>query len=71
MIVFEEVIRKDGVRLIKTYSDRGVKIKQAETGNIYDEAIDLVTSTYIYIETDIPIEKDEESEEIKNEESMD
>ncbi len=52
--------RKDGVKLYRTYSDKNYKIKQIETGNIYDEAIDIEDSNYTYEETNIPIEEEEE-----------
>lgn len=48
--------RKDGVNLYRTYSDEGCRIKQIETGNIYDEAIDVEDAPYTYEETDIKIE---------------
>lgn len=48
--------RKDGVNLYRTYSDEGYHIKQIETGNIYDEAIDVEDAPYTYEETDIKIE---------------
>ena len=37
-----------------TYSNKGVKIKQIETGIIYDEAVDTLPCRYTYEETDIP-----------------
>lgn len=52
--------RKDGVNLYKTYSDAGFYIKQIETGNIYDEAIDIETSNYTYEETNEKIEAETE-----------
>ena len=48
MIITE--IRTDG--LIRTYSDLGKKIQKIGTDEIYDEAIDLATSGYTYVETD-------------------
>jgi len=47
--------------LIKTYSDKGMMIQQEQTGNVYSEAIDVDYAGYTYVETDIPIETDEES----------
>lgn len=55
--------REDGVKLYKTYSSDALKIKQNETGNIYDEAIDVEDSTYTYTETEEPIEENTEVEE--------
>lgn len=59
MIITET--RADG--LIRTYSDLGKKIQKIGTDEIYDEAIDLATSGYIYVETD-------ESNEISAEEAI-
>lgn len=57
MIVKEFYLtRKDGVNLYKTYSDKKLKILQVETGNIYDEAIDVESSKYTYEETTEKIE---------------
>lgn len=50
--------RKDGIHLFRTYSDKGYMIRQKETGNIYQEAIDVGSSNYTYEETDIPIEEE-------------
>ena len=52
--------RADGVNLYRTYSDNGMYIRQDQTGNEYDEAIDIETAPYTYTETDKPIPKDEE-----------
>ena len=49
--------RSDGVNLYKTYSDKGYLIKQVETNEIYEEAIDIENAPYTYEETDIPIEE--------------
>lgn len=46
-------------QFIKYYSDRGVKLKQVETGIFYDEAIDLIPCQYTYEETAIPVERDD------------
>ena len=56
---------QDGTRLIKTYSDKNFKIRQIETGDIYDEAIDI-EGRFTYEETDIPLEEPEE-EDVPNE----
>ena len=53
--------RTDG--LIRTYSDLGKKIQKVGTDEIYDEAVDLATSGYTYVETD-------ESNEISAEETI-
>ena len=55
--------RKDGVNLYRTYSDEGYRIKQVETSNVYDEAIDVEDAPYTYEETDMPIEEENATEE--------
>lgn len=55
MIIAEMV----GENLIKRYSGRNVMLQQTETGQYYAEAIDLITSTFHYIETEIPVESEE------------
>lgn len=59
--------RKDGVNLYRTYSDENYKIRQIETGAIYDEAIDVENAGYTYEETE---EKIETAEELKESEEM-
>lgn len=51
---------EDSVDLVRTYSDRGMMIKQDGTGYLYDEAIDPDYMNRTYTETDIPIEQEEE-----------
>lgn len=58
--------RKDGINLYKSYSNEGYKIKQIETGDIYDEAIDVENAPYTYEETTEKKEVIEESEETDN-----
>lgn len=59
-IVVERI--KDSTDLIKTYSDKGMMILQEQTGAMYSEAIDVDYAGYTYVETDIPIETDEDDE---------
>lgn len=47
--------RSDGVKLYRTYSDEGHRIVQIETGAEYDEAIDIETASYTYMETETNI----------------
>ena len=56
--------REDGVNLYRTYSDENYKIRQVETGVIYDEAIDVENAEYTYEETEEKIEISEEMEEM-------
>ena len=55
--------RKDGINLYRTYSDEGYRIKQIETSNVYDEAIDVEDTPYTYEETDMSIEEEKATEE--------
>lgn len=48
--------RKDGINLFRTFSDEGLKIKKVGTNEIYDEAIDVENATFVYEETDMPID---------------
>lgn len=40
----------------RRYSDRGMKLRQIETGNLYDDAVDVIPCPYTYEESDEPIE---------------
>lgn len=42
--------------LYRTYSDEGFKIRQVETGIIFDDALDLESANYTYEETEEKIE---------------
>lgn len=60
MIVKEFYIKRDdGVNLFKTYSDEKYKIQKVGTDEIYDEAIDVETANYEYIEIQEKIENEE------------
>ena len=57
MIITEFFIkRSDGVNLYRTYSDQQYKIRQIETGFIYEEAVDIENSGFTYEETNEKIE---------------
>lgn len=62
MAVVKEYLmtRADGVRLYRSYSDRNFYIKQFPTLIEYAEAVDVEDAPYVYIETDKPIEDDEQ-----------
>lgn len=45
---------------VRTFSDQNLKIRQIETGNIYEEAVDYVPVRFTYEETDEEIEIREE-----------
>lgn len=42
--------------LVRHYSDQGKRIRQVETGAIYDEAVDVVPCRYTYSETEDLVE---------------
>lgn len=61
MIITEFYLqRKDGVKLYRRYSDKGVYILQNETGIKYSEATDVEYAPYTYSETDELIEETQE-----------
>ncbi len=46
----------------RRYSDKGVKLRQIETGVLYDDAVDAIPCPYTYEESDESIESiDEEA----------
>lgn len=66
MIVKEYYItREDGVKLNRTFSAAGLKIRKVGTDEVYDEAIDVEGAPYVYEETDIPVDEPEISHETK------
>lgn len=48
--------RADGVKLYRSFSDAGKIIRQNETGEELDDAVDVETAEYTYMETDKDIE---------------
>ena len=53
--------RADGVNLFRTYSDEGKQILQVETGNVYEEAIDVEGAPYTYVEYVEPTDDPEDT----------
>lgn len=53
-MIIEEYV-ENGER-IRHYSDQNMKIRQVETGILYDDAVDVLPCAYTYVETDTPIE---------------
>ena len=45
-----------GETQIRHYSDKDLKIRQIETGILYDDAVDIVPCRYTYEESNEPIE---------------
>ena len=64
MIIEERI---EGTDLIKRSSDSGFYIRQEQTDILYGEAIDVESSPYTYVETDVPIE----GEELTDSEALD
>lgn len=54
-MLIQEVITINDIQLKHTYSSSNKYIKQVETGAIYDQAYDLPSRDFTYIETEIPI----------------
>lgn len=63
--------RFDGVDLYQRTSTLGVKLRQVETGVLYDDPIDIDPCPYTYEETDIPIDVDPEQEKAQKAEAYD
>ena len=62
MIVREMIVNEERI-LYKQYSDNNVYIKKENEAPIYSEAVD-VTDDVVYIETDIPIEDLDTTDEL-------
>lgn len=56
-MIVEKILNEQFVR---HYSDKGVKLKQVETGVVYDEAVDLIPCKFTYEETNQRITVEEE-----------
>lgn len=61
-MIIQERYTLDGKEAIRSFSDNGVKIHGGFPEGDYDEACDLAESGRTYIETDIPIEADEQAD---------
>ena len=62
MIVKEIIVNEERI-LYKQYSDSNVYIKRENEAPLYSEAVD-VTDNVVYIETDIPIEDLDTTDEL-------
>ena len=56
-MIIEEILSPKRVR---HYSDEGMMIRQEETDNLYEDAVDNIPCQYTYTETDTPIPEEEE-----------
>lgn len=63
MLKTEYLGQVDGMTLHRTYSDEEMMIRQDETGELYEEAVDPDFMNRTYTETDIPIHTEEPPEE--------
>lgn len=52
--MIEKQLIEDG-RRVRHWSDAGMMIRQIETGNEYEDAVDIAPCRYTYEETDTPI----------------
>ena len=59
-MIVSEYLYTNGRRLVRTYSDARLMIKQDGTEIVYNETVDPVGSGRTYTETDIVIEQTEE-----------
>lgn len=66
-MIKEETFTIGTTNFIKHYSDLGFKIKQVETGILYEEANDVVPCKYTYEETNEPIVRSEPKEVVADE----
>ena len=67
--------RSDGVKLFRfavpntktgeEWDKPQFKIRQDQTGTLYDEAIDVESAPYAYTETDIPIDGGEQATDVE------
>ena len=60
MAIKQETQTYDGVAYLYTYSDAGMLIRQTETGQIYQDALDITPCPYTYTETDQPVDVDDD-----------
>ena len=52
-MIIQHEIEINGIKYICTKSDKGLPLRQIETGQIYDEAVDVIPCIYTYEETEL------------------
>ena len=57
-MIIQEIVNINNRQLRHTYSSEAKYIKQVETDVVYDEAYDVLSRYFTYIETDTPIGQD-------------
>lgn len=55
-MIIQEKIVINNKEFLRTYSDSNLKIKKIDTNEVYDEAIDLITSNFSYEESNLEID---------------
>lgn len=63
-MIIQENVTIDGIDLIKTYSDAGVKVHGGFPEADYDEVYDPADAGRTYTETEIPVGEETDAEEI-------
>lgn len=61
-MILEEFLNDN--TLVRHYSDKGAKLKQIETGIIYDDPVDINPCPYTYEEINEPIDSTREYENV-------
>lgn len=61
LIASDAGVLKNGKKLIRYYSDKGMKIIQIPSGLFFDDAVELEDSGRSYEESDTPIEDHQET----------
>lgn len=51
---------------VRHYSNKGLMIRQIETGALYEDAVDIIPCPYTYEETDTPIDGELTAQEALN-----
>lgn len=59
-MIIEEILQEEN--RVRRYSDLNVKIKQVETGILYEDAVDIIPRPYTYVETAQPIDDEDATE---------
>lgn len=67
-MILTKTIKHGEVELIRHYSDQNLVLRQIETNELFDDAIDIMPCQFTYEETNIPIANDSEldAEELSN-----
>lgn len=58
-MILTEIIDHGTVQVIRHYSDNNLRLRQIETNELFDDAVDIMPCQFTYEETDIPIEDTE------------